>query len=404
MRSALVTATLTQTAALGVAGRADYRQDTYDHVPGSVLRGALAATWLRTPGAPGADHPVFREVFEGDGAFGPLHSAESLPTPLSMWTHKTGPLPTCPTPWWDETTDKVPDQCQHCPEPRATLERSKGQPVGRPRIGARSRIAIGADGIAENARLFRRAAVDAGTVLRGWVSGSALDALTPAGTPVTRLRFGGERSIRGLAEIQITDTTPPPLRTNGTDVILTLTSPGIFLDRFGYPTDKPAKAELADILNVEIKKVTAQPGWTRWTEVGGWHMASGLPKPRDRAVAAGSTYRVVCAQPPTVESLSELSVRGVGLKRREGYGALYRLPTADPAVNAIATLRTWSKWTRLTLFVRTNTQRPLPPGNLLRRLLDDDTLTPDQRAALQTLIDLPDGSRVARLLDESETR
>ena len=45
-----ITVTLTQPVAVGRNVRADSRQDTHNHVPGSVLRGALAAAWIHRRG------------------------------------------------------------------------------------------------------------------------------------------------------------------------------------------------------------------------------------------------------------------------------------------------------------------------------------------------------------------
>ena len=411
MRTLLVTATLTQTTALGVAGRADYRQATYDHVPGSVLRGALAATWLRTPGAPGPDDTLFHRVFEGDGAFGPLHSPESLPIPLSAWTHKAIPIDACSTTTWDEIDGTVPETCPVCPPTRGKLERSKGQPTGSPRIGARSRVELDDSGVAADGKLFRRAALDAGTVLTGWVTGPAADAFTPGGETVASLRFGGERSIRGLAHIRIDEATPPPTPIVDNQIVLRLAAPGVFVDKFGFPADKPSPNEIGAILGVKVG-ITSKPGWTRWTEVGGWHMASGLPKPRDRAVAAGSTYLVKCAQTPQPDRLAALAARGVGLRRREGYGALYRARTtiretplrATLQFAAVAPVVSWRKWPKFEPHLRASTPRPLPPDSPLWRVLQDTTLTPAEQNALQVLLNLHDDDILLRMLDELATR
>ena len=422
MTAVQVTALLRETAALGRPSRADYRQHTYDHVPGSVLRGALAAAWLRTPGAPGPDDPAFRQVFEGDGTFGPLHSAQSLPVPLSVWTHKGEPGSRCPL-WWDEVGDTVPDACPSCDGPVA---QSKGTPVGRPELQSRTRVAIDKEGIAVSGRLFRREALAAGTELSGWVSGPAVGALSPAGRPVTALRLGGERSIRGRAELTTADAAPPTLEQNGGTVVLRLASPGVFVDDRGLPADRPAAVELGDLLGVEVRDVVAggpRGRWVRRTEVGGWHMASGLPKPRDRAVAPGSTYRVVCDVPPSPERLAALAVRGVGLRRREGCGGLYvpsvpvagptapaldppapcrapAVPTSEaaaPAVplSAVAAVTGWARWPRLHPHLRRGATIP-------ESVLRDPTLSPSQRDALATLIAVTDPAALQRLLDALE--
>ena len=99
-------------------------QDTHDHIPGTVLRGALAARWVAEHGVPVTTTPEFLDIFEGDGAFGPLHSELSVPVPLSVHLHKYRPEPgRCAKEMWDEATAKVPDKCEDCAKP---LERSKG--------------------------------------------------------------------------------------------------------------------------------------------------------------------------------------------------------------------------------------------------------------------------------------
>lgn len=404
MTALRVTATLRESAALGRTARADYRQDTYDHVPGSVLRGALAAAWLRTPGTPGPDTPRFRAVFEGEGAFGPLHSAESLPVPLSVWTHKADLAADCPTRWWDELDADVPGACPVC---HGRLVRSKGEPTGTPAIRTHTRAALDPTGVAKDGQLYRRAALDVATVLTGWVTGPAVEALAPADRPVRQLRLGGQRSIRGLADITVEEVDPPAPQTSGTRVVLRLAAPGVFVDRFGYPTDKPAPAELAATLGVTVKEVETKPGWTRWTEVGGWHNASGLPKPRDRAVVAGSTYVVRCAEEPAPDRLVALAGRGVGLRRREGYGALYLPPRTAASVTplgAVAAIRGWSKWPRMLPLLRQRAAGPFPPDTRLDKALDDPTLTEPQRAALATLLALTSGGELARVLDLLEGR
>lgn len=60
----------------------------------------------------------------------------------------------------------------------------------------------------------------------------------------------------------------------------------------------------------------------RWHTVGGWHLASGLPKSAEVAVAAGSTYLIEPPAPVPDDALAELGRRGLGLRRHEGFGDL----------------------------------------------------------------------------------
>jgi CRISPR-associated protein Csx10 len=407
MKSVLVTVTLEQGAALGVAGRSDHRQETHDHVPGSVLRGALAAAWLGTPEAPDAHDPRFREVFEGEGVFGPLHSDDSAPTPLSRWVHKTPPDDWCRTPWWDEATGGAAPPGQHCTAcgpTRGKLERSKGQPAGSPEIRSRTHVKITEEGVAERGALFRRAALAPHTVLRGYLTGPAVEALRPAGRPVTRVRLGGRRSTTGFATLTATEAAPAPVETDAEgNVVLRLASPGVFVNRYGHPTDKPDVNELKAVLGVGVT-IDMLDGWTRWTTAGGWHLASGLPKPTDRAVAAGSTYRIRCRTAPATDRLVLLAARGVGLRRREGFGAVHPIPESALAgdLRAIAPLRSWPRWSRVAGLVREHAQRPLAPDHALRRMPADPSLDPRQRAAAMALVELPDRERVLAVLDAME--
>jgi len=391
VRTMQITALLAEPAALGKPSRADYRQDTYDHVPGSVLRGALAATWLRTPGAPGPEHTTFRTVFEGEGLFGPLHSTASLPVPLSVWTHKGEPGPCCTKLWWDAAVEALPDPLS-CPTCRGRLAQSKGDPVGTPRLHSRTRVALDNNGVAAEGRLFRRDALATELPLTGWVSGAAVDALAPAGQVVTELRFGGERSVRGRATITARPAAPPPIELSGCDVVLRLAAPAVFVDRFGHAADKPSRLELKAALGQAVKKITA---WTRWTEVGGWHMAAGVPKSRDRAVAAGSTYLVRCAAAPDPARLAELAARGVGLRRREGCGALHPCPAeplaTSPFYRALEPLRGWPDWPQLRAALGEKAA-----GRAARII--QPTSGPERDAAT-ALVGVQDRARLRRLLD-----
>jgi hypothetical protein len=56
--------------------------------------------------------------------------------------------------------------------------------------------------------------------------------------------------------------------------------------------------------------------------VGGWHVASGLPKPAELAVAAGSAFIIRTERAVANADIQRLASRGVGLRRHEGFGDL----------------------------------------------------------------------------------
>ena len=139
------------------------------------------------------------------------------------------------------------------------------------------------------------------------------------------VRVGGRRTTHGLAHVTIRDAAQPPaaqLRGDGM-LVIRLRSPGIFADRYGRPIPEPDPGELADVLQTSAKVVRS---WTRWQQVGGWHAASGLPKPAGLAAAAGSTYLIQPERSVATAVLSALARRGLGLRRHEGFGDLAPAP------------------------------------------------------------------------------
>lgn len=369
-----------------------------------MLRGACAAEWIRRLGAPkpGTAHRArFLEIFEGEGVFGPLYKAGTLPVPISVLKHKYGPTDRCRKPWWDAAVDANPPAT--CPDCAQRLEQSKGKPRAEVRELHRTRAALDLNGVARKGLLFRTDALARAQVFTGWVSGPAVDAFCPDGTEVQWLRLGGDRSTSGLAGVQVDHSAQPELlETDGTVVVLRLAAPGIFVDDVGLPTQAPDPAELADALGVGA--ATVQRCWVRWGEVAGWHAASGLPKPSERCVTAGSTYLIHCDVPPDDHALRQLRVRGVGMRRREGFGALCP-PIPAPVTLAsitgvLAPLRAEADFGELLRRMRDRT--PLLEGigaeddHLLGRL---DQLAGRAQAALRTMLEIDDVALYRKALD-----
>ena len=63
-------------------------------------------------------------------------------------------------------------------------------------------------------------------------------------------------------------------------------------------------------------------------------MASGLPKPAELAVVAGSTYVISTERAVPDAILDRLSLRGLGLRRHEGFGDLAPPPVLKPGRRA----------------------------------------------------------------------
>ena len=67
----------------------------------------------------------------------------------------------------------------------------------------------------------------------------------------------------------------------------------------------------------------------QWPKIG-WHAASGLPKHQELTVSAGSTFQIHPERVVDDSALRDLAVRGLGLRRHEGYGDLAPPPFLRP--------------------------------------------------------------------------
>ncbi|WP_433678309.1 type III-B CRISPR module-associated Cmr3 family protein [Nocardia sp. CA-119907] len=404
----LVTATLEQATALGKRSRGDYRNDSFDHIPGAVLRGACAAAWIRRHGAPTADDAVFAEIFDGAGTFGPLHSPQSLPLPLSIRTHKYRPTEDCTQLWWDQA---LGPQSTTCPDCHQDLQDSKGAAIGNTAVSVHVHAALDATGVAKDGSLFQTTALAAGTQLTGWVSGPAVTGLYDShGQPIPRLKLGGGRSTAGGAILTVDpEATPQALEVRGDGaVILRLASAAVFVDDFGFPADRPAESELRAVLGCADAEIIQ--AWTRWTDIGGWHIASGLPKPVERAVAPGSTYLVRCPTPPEPTLLQQLHTRGLGLRRREGFGALFIAPPPPRPlgywIKHTHAIREFPDWPKLQPYLRRRAASWPPERSGDERLLTAiaKVAAPEHTAALRHLLELSDLDLYTTVLDRLAAR
>jgi CRISPR-associated protein Csx10 len=323
-----LTLTLRQPAQIGDKARSDFVLGTQDHLPGTVVRGAFAASWIVAFGVPvrgSESREMFLELFEGGVRFGPLF-AEGESLPLSVVTHKYQPREDCPEIDFDlAQRDDAPVRCETCQSPLERSGERRGEPV---RVRRRTSVAIASSGVALRGQLVMRETLEADQKFSGTLiapSREALDVLTSLG-PV---RVGGRRTTHGTADVQIGDGSSPPTAERRKDglLIVRLRSPGIFTDDFGRPSRDPNTDELRYVLGCRVR---VRERWTRWKAVGGWHVASGLPKSAELAVAEGSTYLLEPDCAVSDESLAELGRRGLGLRRHEGFGDLGPPPKLAP--------------------------------------------------------------------------
>lgn len=290
-------------------------------ISGGTIRGALAAAYCRDHGFDWTS-PRLRDLFE-------RHAWFSQARPVH-WELDGMSTVRCKYPKDDECRraardlalivaddrEQIPSRCPAC---RGAWSQGKGwrKPAGdRDPIVATIRTQL-EGGVAKEENLFTRRALETGTELTGTIRID--ESVDPESLRWLEsehdLRVGGQRSVLGAARWSTQrgepapDHGPLPPR-----VVLRCLSPMIVVDDHGAATLDPGlmlRRRLGDQLTVVAR-------WTRPVRVAGWHMASGLPKPEDWALDAGSTFVVEGAP----SGLADLLADGLGLRRREGYGAV----------------------------------------------------------------------------------
>lgn len=325
--------TLRQPAQMGSKARRDNVLSTLEYIPGSVVRGALAAGWLARHGVsrPGTrEREEFLTLFEGGVRYGALLRNGTEFMSLAVVGHKYDPEDSCSDVDYDRAMgDKPPLYCPDCGSP---LEQRRGLTGEREVPRRRTSVAISPAGTAVERALFTRETLSAGQVFRGTVTAPDDRLLGILGC-LGSVRVGGRRTTHGLADITLTaeGATPVPQRRHDDMLVVRLRSPGIFTDEYGRPSRDPSGQELTEALGVGA---SVMQRWTRWEQAGGWHVASGLPKQQELTVAAGSTYIISTERPVADTALARLAERGLGLRRHEGFGDLAPPPVLRPGAAA----------------------------------------------------------------------
>lgn len=322
-----VTVTAQQPLALGTRPRPGAPGLTHQHIPGAVLRGALAEKWIREHGVPSSDpelRAVFLDLFERGVRFGPLFAPGSTIVPLSVWTCKYRPNPACRGEWYDEAWEEVPPHCKRCEGP---LSRGNGSTIhvgqdADQRVLRTMHVELTDQGTAEEGKLFTRETLAhrvggkqvcfTGRIVGGgdWLQGEH------------PLHIGGRRSVAGSVTYRAWPKNPedqpwllPEKREER--LVVRLCSPGVFVDRAGRPVDTPDIGLITKLLGTEVRDIEK---WTRRDRIGGWHAAADLPKPEDHVVTAGSTYVLTLRDEPDPAKVENLLDQGLGLRRAEGFG------------------------------------------------------------------------------------
>ncbi len=355
-----VTVTARQRLALGVGSEVSYFTGTHSFVPGSVLRGALAAAWIAEHGPPRPGAAAFRELFDGPIRYGPMYEPGAVLVPVSVWLCKYPNGADCDA----RAIDAAFEEGVECPACHGPLAQGKGQIRFRDGMALQriTRTSIDpATARAADGELYAHGALPAGIMLTGYIHGR-----DPWLEQPRQLRLGGRRTVSGSADYQAVPVDPPegmaagwpglaeasaeagmPPGSGGPDIaglVIRLASPAVFVDAAGRP-------RLAPDPDLDLDGATVGRSWARPVTWSGWHAASRLPKPDELCAAPGSTYRIT-GRAATLRRLAERLPRdGAGLRRAEGFGDIRvargpwrppaRAESAGPLSTADARVRAW---------------------------------------------------------------
>lgn len=331
-----VTVTARQGLAVGGPAEVGYDKGTLPYVPGSTVRGALATAWIQQNGIPDTGNRLreqFIGLFERDIRYGPLLQEGTSVTPLTAIWCKYPATPACATWSADAAVDGDIIICPNCGK---GTETGKGEVTGV-RVRRIMRTRLDAEGRALEGNLFARHELEAGLTYRGHLAGRHPWLAEPR-----EIWLGGRTSTSGLADIHVTDEPAASSvsavhgspRPDGA-LVIRLTSPAVIVDDAGRPALDPA-SEILRVLGMDAAALLASQCWTRPVRVGGWHAASGLPKPVELAMSMGSVVVLHFSQQPSQEQLSRLASDGIGLRRIEGFGTVdinpqpWQRPAASP--------------------------------------------------------------------------
>lgn len=306
-----VTVTSQQRTSFGTGGERIYLTRSHPFIPGSVLRGALAAAWLRNGGT---QDEVFTTIFERgrfSPAFPPWAQVQNQSVSKCKY-HRSNADHEEYTDMAFETLSAADKQVDSC---GATREYLKG---GCSQTGLLTTVTTELTprkNTAKKKNLFARQMIESGTVFTGHI-------VVPDGTDTTMLKkidlayFGGRGSVLGRCTVSFKSCHTPLTISDTSDVVVRTVSPTILVDEAGLPSLRLNEA-IKDLTGIEPRQ---EEVWASRAESGlasGWHAASGLPKPAEVALSAGAVAILRNVGPDKLRTLLD---RGLGLRRSEGYG------------------------------------------------------------------------------------
>ena len=316
--------------------------ESVDHIPATVLRGALAQ-WLAAKGR--ADE--LGEWFGLDNA--PQYSPAwptgpgdhtLVPMPLSYYRDKGdegfGGRFGVHNSLWGTPPAQEGDHCfqwtRLASGPVWLAVDSSGQPVTalRAELEAAMHVALhyGRQSSREGA-LFSRAALKAGTTLVSYVV--APDGVPRNGWPAEPITvFLGKRRSAGNGMAQLTfapiarlpwqawTAQPPPAGDQRPQAVVQLLTDTLVPSEHGGWLRGLDEAAWQRILGLNDLKVEA--AFSAFKAIMGWSVTWGLPREQSTAIVAGSCWRISSADPDFKNKLADLAQNGLGVRRNEGFG------------------------------------------------------------------------------------
>lgn len=329
---------------------------SYPYVPGSMVRGAVVAAFMRDKGLRSLDaddDQARRLFFDSHARYLNAYPADAegrraLPTPRSLFHVKgeRSPLYDFAQGVVSEVNDEkaqfiaaARDSQPFCWIEGDTIyflspQRRVNVHTFRDRIKGRATEGSGA--------VFQYDALEEGQAFRGWVlvdHDADVDLISALLKQVQR--FGGSsNSGYGRVSVEVGDPVDvsrgawrevpesPEAITVGETFIVTLLSDVLVRnpETGSYtwnikPTLQKALGNVA-IEYVGSSDVDEQRSVWRMEEIGGFNRTWGLPSPQAQAIAAGSVFVFQAQQPITKEAIAAVEWQGIGERRAEGFGRL----------------------------------------------------------------------------------
>lgn len=342
--------------------------DTLDYIPGSAFRGAMADKLGKELGY---DTPIFSEIFlNGRVKVGNLYllkGGQGFPIPKSARTCKylKGFRPHAVIDFLlsaveyrlTENAFAFPRVCPLCKAPLASFDGfyvRTGERIDPTKrlitrtaiddrtLTARQGVLYSIETIEEDQEFYGMLDADSVLVIED-------EELRHGDTTILRkgeilwLGLGKTRgfgnveitAIRNLGQIFSPDLVPGNVenrfekfqqrlsRLNINGFAITLFSDAIMIDKFMRYRSWIDGQYLKEEFNLDNVELLCAFNSTR--EILGWNVAWGLPKETEMAIEKGSTFFFKCdaKQENLCETLKQIELEGVGLRREEGFGRVY---------------------------------------------------------------------------------